>query len=173
MRLKVDLEIPQWTKWLAGGIAIGLALGQGAWRVYAEVPNSFKAGDTLSAQKLNDNFASLDSRASTLEQRPTSAFYAAGVGVSAGSYAIAWQDGKGGNSWLTSIQKNAVGDITLNTSAAIDYFGVPHCWFAFVNHACATATLISGGGGGRYVLWNCSTSPATMADPEGFTVFCF
>ena len=61
MRLKIDLEIPQWTKWLAGGIAIGLALGLGAWRVYADVPNTFKAGDTVSAQKLNDNFAALQS----------------------------------------------------------------------------------------------------------------
>ena len=59
MRLKIDLEIPQWTKWLAGGIAIGLALGMGAWRVYAEVPNTFSPGDKLTAKTMNDNFKAL------------------------------------------------------------------------------------------------------------------
>jgi microcystin-dependent protein len=66
MRLKIDLQIPQWTKWLVGGVAIGLALGVGGWRVYADVPNSFKAGDTVSAQNLNDNFAALTSQINTL-----------------------------------------------------------------------------------------------------------
>lgn len=30
MRLKIDIDIPNWTKWLAGGIGIGVVLGVGA-----------------------------------------------------------------------------------------------------------------------------------------------
>jgi formylglycine-generating enzyme required for sulfatase activity len=63
MRLKIDIEIPNWTKWLAGGIAIGAVLGAGAV-VLADavnVPNTFTDGDTLSAAKMNANSAALAS----------------------------------------------------------------------------------------------------------------
>jgi formylglycine-generating enzyme required for sulfatase activity len=63
MRLRVDLEIPNWTKWLAGGIGIGVVLGVGAVVLAqaASVPNTFADGDTLSAAKMNANFAALAS----------------------------------------------------------------------------------------------------------------
>lgn len=62
MRLKIDLEIPQWSKWLTAGIAIGLTLGLGAWRVYAatiSVKTNWQPGDTLKAVDINSNFQAL------------------------------------------------------------------------------------------------------------------
>jgi hypothetical protein len=29
MRIKIDIEIPNWSKWLVAGIAIGILLGRG------------------------------------------------------------------------------------------------------------------------------------------------
>src|SRR5512135_544582 len=63
MRLKIDISIPNWSKWLAGGIGIGVVLGVGAV-VLAQavsVPNTFTDGDSLSAAKMNANFAALAS----------------------------------------------------------------------------------------------------------------
>jgi microcystin-dependent protein len=62
MRLKIDLEIPSWTKWLVGGIAIGAVLGVGAARVYADtisVKTSWAAGEVLKAADINSNFKTL------------------------------------------------------------------------------------------------------------------
>jgi microcystin-dependent protein len=58
MRIKIEMDIPRRLSRLilAGVTAAVVAIG--AW-VYADVPNIFKAGDTLSAQKMNDNFAAL------------------------------------------------------------------------------------------------------------------
>jgi hypothetical protein len=79
MRIKLDLEISQWTKWLAGGIAIGFTLGLGAWRVYADVPNTFKAGDTVSAQKMMDNFNALQASVNSLAPKFTPVTYYFGI----------------------------------------------------------------------------------------------
>jgi hypothetical protein len=35
MRIKIDLVIPQWTKWLSAGLAMGIVLGAGIARVSA------------------------------------------------------------------------------------------------------------------------------------------
>jgi len=72
MRLKIDLEIPQWTKWLAGGIVICVVLGVGASRVFADtvsVTNVWKAGDTLKADDINKNFADLQAAINRLKHR--------------------------------------------------------------------------------------------------------
>ena len=57
---RFDLEIPNWTKWLLGGVAIGAVLGAGAV-VLAQAPvvTSFSVGETLSADKLNTNLGNL------------------------------------------------------------------------------------------------------------------
>jgi len=58
MKLKIEMELP---RWLSRTILIGIPVALvaiGAW-VYAAVPNSFSAGDILTAKKLNDNFAAL------------------------------------------------------------------------------------------------------------------
>jgi hypothetical protein len=54
----IRLKLPQRLRrrWL---LAIGATILGGAAIVYAAVPNSFTAGDSLSAQKLNDNFNAL------------------------------------------------------------------------------------------------------------------
>jgi formylglycine-generating enzyme required for sulfatase activity len=69
MRLKIDLEIPKWTRWLAGGIAIGLALGLGAWRVYAavSVKTNWQPGDTLKSADINSNFQALQDAINALK----------------------------------------------------------------------------------------------------------
>jgi len=68
MRLKIDIEIPQWTRWLVGGIAIGLALGLGAWRVYAavSVKTNWQPGDTLKSADINSNFQTLQDAINTI-----------------------------------------------------------------------------------------------------------
>lgn len=56
MRLRIDLEIPQWTQWLFGGVALGLVLGVSASRVFAEpiaVKSDWQAGQVLRAADLN------------------------------------------------------------------------------------------------------------------------
>jgi hypothetical protein len=68
MRLKIDIEIPQWTRWLVGGIAVGLALGLGAWRVYAavSVKTNWQPGDALKAADINSNFQTLQDAINTI-----------------------------------------------------------------------------------------------------------
>ncbi len=70
MKIKVttiDFEIPSRTKRIALFIAIPVLMVGASAVAIANVPNSFKDGDTLSAQKMNDNFSALDVRASALE----------------------------------------------------------------------------------------------------------
>jgi formylglycine-generating enzyme required for sulfatase activity len=61
MRIKIDIEIPQWTRWLVGGAAIGIVLCAGAVVLANAValPNIFGAGEKLSAAKMNENFNKL------------------------------------------------------------------------------------------------------------------
>ncbi|MBN1611730.1 MAG: SUMF1/EgtB/PvdO family nonheme iron enzyme [Polyangiaceae bacterium] len=62
MRIHIDLNVPGWTKWLVAGVAIGVVLGVGGARVYADtvdVKTDWQPGDTLAADDLNANFASL------------------------------------------------------------------------------------------------------------------
>jgi hypothetical protein len=61
MRITIDVKIPNWTKWLVAGIAIGIFLSGGAVVLAGavSVPNTFASGDTLSAAKINDNFKAL------------------------------------------------------------------------------------------------------------------
>lgn len=54
--LRLKLRLPR-TRWLVVSILVGLGAV-----TYAAVPNTFTAGDPLSATKLNDNFRALDVR---------------------------------------------------------------------------------------------------------------
>lgn len=59
MRLKIDIEIPNWTKWLVGGIVLGIIVGLVGARVYADtisIKTNFANGETLSATDMNTNF---------------------------------------------------------------------------------------------------------------------
>ena len=72
MRIKVDVVIPQWTRWLTAGAAIGIVLGVGVAHVYAgtvTVKTNWASGDTLSAADLNANFASLKAAVDQLKQQ--------------------------------------------------------------------------------------------------------
>jgi hypothetical protein len=69
MRFHIDIDLCLSTRLkrvLVVGLPVGLLLASSI--VYGSVPNTFKDGDTLSAQAMNDNFVSLDSRLSMLEQ---------------------------------------------------------------------------------------------------------
>jgi formylglycine-generating enzyme required for sulfatase activity len=60
--IRIEINVPQWTKWLASGIALGAVLGVGGSRVYADtvvVKTTWQTGDTLVADDLNTNFANL------------------------------------------------------------------------------------------------------------------
>ncbi len=108
MKLKVyvlDLEISPRTKRraLLMGIPLGILLGAGAI-VYAGVPNTFAAGDSLSAMKVNANFSALDTRITALEGAP----------AAAPSYVWSWED-TANNITPTS---NKVASITFTPPAA-------------------------------------------------------
>jgi hypothetical protein len=70
MKIKIttiDLEIPHRTKRIALLVGIpALIVGTAAIAI-AAVPNTFQDGDVLSAEKMNANFADLDSRLTKLE----------------------------------------------------------------------------------------------------------
>ena len=66
MRIHIDFVIPQRVKRILK-IGAPLAVVLAASVVYANVPNTFKDGDLLSAQPMNDNFSSLDQRIAKLE----------------------------------------------------------------------------------------------------------
>ena len=70
MKIKVyvlDVPLPRWLRpALVGALVVGGVVGSSAL-VHAEIKNSFKATDPLSAAKLNDNFSGLDSRLAALE----------------------------------------------------------------------------------------------------------
>jgi microcystin-dependent protein len=62
MRLKIDIELPSWTKWLSGGLALGLVLGLVVAKVYADtvsVKTTFASGEVISAAEMNSNFQKL------------------------------------------------------------------------------------------------------------------
>jgi microcystin-dependent protein len=58
MKIKIEMDLP---RWLSRAILVAVPVvivAIGAW-VFAGVPNTFTAGQTVSAQKLNDNFAAV------------------------------------------------------------------------------------------------------------------
>ncbi|MBN2196611.1 MAG: SUMF1/EgtB/PvdO family nonheme iron enzyme [Polyangiaceae bacterium] len=70
MKIRIDVEIPAWTKWLVSGIAIGVVLGAGAATVYADsvsVKTDWQNGDVLTADDLNENFQRLEDELSRLK----------------------------------------------------------------------------------------------------------
>jgi microcystin-dependent protein len=69
IQIDVDLNVPRWVRNVAMVLAPAAFLVT-ATVVRADVPNTFKDGDTLSAQKLNDDFAALDTRIKALETSP-------------------------------------------------------------------------------------------------------
>jgi hypothetical protein len=69
VRINFDFEIsPRVKRVLKIGACAGIVLGASV--AYATVPNTFMDGDVLSAQKMNDNFTSLDTRVTKLEAPP-------------------------------------------------------------------------------------------------------
>jgi len=99
----VDFEIPRRTKRIALMVGVPALVIGGSAIAVASVPNTFKDGDVLSADKMNQNFADLDSRITKLEmsggvitannkQYSVNAVYCgqtAPVGGSIGGYAAA------------------------------------------------------------------------------------
>jgi hypothetical protein len=70
MKIKVDVQFPT-PVWLKRAVLVALpvALVVASSVVLADVPNTFKDGDTLSAQKLNDNFDAVDKRLAAIESK--------------------------------------------------------------------------------------------------------
>ena len=67
--IDVDLKIPRWVR-VGSLLVVTAGLVATATMVSADVPNTFKTGDLLTAQKLNDNFSSQDARLTVLEAAP-------------------------------------------------------------------------------------------------------
>jgi len=68
MHIKIDMEIPRWlSRLLLVSTTAGIIVAA-TW-VHAAVPNTFRPGDTLSAQKINDNFAALQSDLTALSNQ--------------------------------------------------------------------------------------------------------
>jgi hypothetical protein len=66
VQIHIDFEIsPRVKRALKIGIPAAVILAGGV--VYANVPNTFKDGDALSAQTMNDNFTALDTRLAKVE----------------------------------------------------------------------------------------------------------
>jgi hypothetical protein len=58
MKIKIEMELPRWlSRTILVGIPVAI-VAIGAW-VYAGVPNTFTAGNVLTAKQLNDNFKAL------------------------------------------------------------------------------------------------------------------
>jgi hypothetical protein len=71
MQIKVyviDVRVPRWARRVAiyAGVPAAVMLGLSAL-VWADVPHSWQAGETLRAADLNVNFTALDQRTTTLE----------------------------------------------------------------------------------------------------------
>jgi len=89
MRVRIDFELsPRVKRALRLGVPIAIVLIGGV--ALAGVPHTFSDGDVLSAQTVNDNFSSLDSRLAKLE-----ALSGGGDGGTATSGFIVWKDSKG------------------------------------------------------------------------------
>jgi microcystin-dependent protein len=69
MKIHVELQIPPWVR-NGALIVASVALLMAAFVVHADVPNSFKSGDALKAQQLNDNFIAIDNRLKSVESTP-------------------------------------------------------------------------------------------------------
>ena len=66
VRLHIDFEVsPRVKRVLKFGVPIAILLAGSV--VFASVPNTFKDGDSLAAQTMNDNFTALDTRIANLE----------------------------------------------------------------------------------------------------------
>jgi len=70
IQVDIDLPVPRWARIAALVVVPGAVILATTAIVRAGVPNVFATGDTLSAQKVNDNFAGLDGRITTLEATP-------------------------------------------------------------------------------------------------------
>jgi hypothetical protein len=70
MRIKIDIdfEVPERMK-RALRIAVPLVIVLGGSVAFAGVPTTFKDGDPVSAQTMNENFASVDKRIGDIESR--------------------------------------------------------------------------------------------------------
>ncbi len=67
IKVTVDIELsPRAKRLLLVGLSMGVLVVGGAV-AFANVPNTFKDGDTLSAATMNDNFAALDGRLTAVE----------------------------------------------------------------------------------------------------------
>ena len=69
-QVDIDLKVPRWVRNAVLVVVLVTMVLATTAIVWANVPNVFATGDTLSAQKMNDNFASLDGRITTLEAVP-------------------------------------------------------------------------------------------------------
>lgn len=62
MKIRIEFEIPNWTRWVAVGVAFGLVLGLGIGRLFAgtvELKTNWANGDVLTADSLNLNFQNI------------------------------------------------------------------------------------------------------------------
>jgi hypothetical protein len=66
VRIHIDFEVSPLLKRI-GRLALPVVIILVGGAVYAGVPNTFKPGDSLSAQTMNDNFTALDQRITKLE----------------------------------------------------------------------------------------------------------
>jgi hypothetical protein len=82
VRINIDFEVSPRVK-RALKIALPALVVLGASVAYASVPNTFKDGDALSAQTMNDNFNSLDTRVAKLEALSTKQTQDGGISVNA------------------------------------------------------------------------------------------
>jgi hypothetical protein len=86
MHIKIDLVVPQWTKWLSAGLVTGVVLGVGVGRVSAgtvTVKTNWASGDTLTAADLNANFTALKTAVDQLKQPDCPEDYARDATVTA------------------------------------------------------------------------------------------
>ena len=122
----IRLQLPQKprTRWLiAGATAILCASAI----VYATVPNIFSAGDPLSASKVNANFSSLDSRVTTVENKPAG-------GKNPGAAA-------GNNYFDTAV--HTVASVSITAPAAGTVMVASTGWIAFFTHTNGTQDILN------------------------------
>jgi len=96
MKLKlvvVDLELSRRQRML-GAAGLGAAILMVGAVAVADVPNTFVAGDTLTAAGLNENFGSLDTRITALESQTESTTAALATGCGPKSALASVTDGE-------------------------------------------------------------------------------